>query len=107
MADIFLVRHGETAWNRELRFQGQIDVPLNDLGLTQAQRLADRHAVARDSRSLGDIHQRHLVRLGHPLPQDEAGRLARQHCAGRQSALIADDGHVVGRVHAHEDGYAG
>ena len=42
MADIFLVRHGETAWNRELRFQGQIDVPLNDLGLTQAQRLADR-----------------------------------------------------------------
>ncbi len=42
MSDIFLVRHGETAWNRELRFQGQIDVPLNDLGLTQAQRLADR-----------------------------------------------------------------
>jgi probable phosphoglycerate mutase len=42
MADIFLVRHGETAWNRELRFQGQIDVPLNDLGLTQAQRFADR-----------------------------------------------------------------
>ena len=45
MADIFLVRHGETAWNRELRFQGQIDVPLNDLGLTQAQRLADRLQV--------------------------------------------------------------
>ena len=45
MADIFLVRHGETAWNRELRFQGQIDVPLNDLGLTQAQRLADRLRV--------------------------------------------------------------
>ena len=45
MADIFLVRHGETAWNRELRFQGQIDVPLNDLGLTQAHRLADRLRV--------------------------------------------------------------
>ncbi len=38
---IFLVRHGETSWNREGRFQGQIDVPLNDIGLRQADAVAE------------------------------------------------------------------
>ncbi len=31
-----LVRHGETAWNAEHRVQGQLDVPLNAVGLAQA-----------------------------------------------------------------------
>jgi probable phosphoglycerate mutase len=32
-----IVRHGETAWNAEHRVQGQLDIPLNRIGLTQAQ----------------------------------------------------------------------
>lgn len=37
---VFLVRHGETQWNRELRVMGQLDIPLNDIGREQARRTA-------------------------------------------------------------------
>ena len=37
---ILAMRHGETAWNVEGRIQGHLDVPLNELGQWQAERLA-------------------------------------------------------------------
>jgi broad specificity phosphatase PhoE len=37
---LYLVRHGQTAWNLEQRFQGQLDQPLDDLGERQASAVA-------------------------------------------------------------------
>ena len=42
MTELILIRHGETDWNRELRFQGHVDVGLNEIGLEQARRVARR-----------------------------------------------------------------
>src|SRR5438876_6692501 len=38
---LILARHGETDWNRDGRFQGHADPPLNDRGREQARSLAD------------------------------------------------------------------
>lgn len=37
---IFVLRHGQTAWNAGLRIQGQLDLPLDDTGRWQAARAA-------------------------------------------------------------------
>ncbi|KAF8136511.1 phosphoglycerate mutase-like protein [Boletus edulis] len=38
---VFIVRHGETEWNRTRRIQGHLDVPLNETGLQQAMLVAE------------------------------------------------------------------
>jgi broad specificity phosphatase PhoE len=39
---VFLVRHGETEFNRQKRFMGWIDKPLNELGKRQVELLGER-----------------------------------------------------------------
>lgn len=42
VTELYLVRHGETDWNRARRLQGTFDTPLNVIGASQARDLADR-----------------------------------------------------------------
>ena len=55
---VLAIRHGETAWNRDARIQGQIDIPLNDAGLAQARSLAQ--ALAEDA--LAAVYSSDLLR---------------------------------------------
>lgn len=41
MTTIIFVRHGETLWNKELRYQGQQDSPLSSSGLLQAEKVGE------------------------------------------------------------------
>ena len=41
MSHLLLIRHGETDWNVEGRWQGQADVALNSRGLLQAEQIAE------------------------------------------------------------------
>lgn len=39
--DIYLIRHGETDYNKGKRLQGTVDIPLNEKGIELAQRTAE------------------------------------------------------------------
>lgn len=43
-ARVLIWRHGQTDWNAEYRWQGKTDIPLNEIGISQAMTAA--HAIA-------------------------------------------------------------
>ncbi|MDR1702565.1 MAG: histidine phosphatase family protein, partial [Sporomusaceae bacterium] len=42
MTKIILVRHGQTSWNLEKKYQGQSDIELSPLGILQAEKVGER-----------------------------------------------------------------
>jgi alpha-ribazole phosphatase len=44
---LILVRHGQTAYNAEVRFMGQLDIPLDEIGRVQAQEVSKRLSAER------------------------------------------------------------
>ncbi|MBP1466658.1 histidine phosphatase family protein [Candidatus Chloroploca sp. M-50] len=57
---ILLIRHGETDWNMTGRWQGHTDVPLNAIGLQQAELVASR--LAQEGRRFDAIYSSDLAR---------------------------------------------
>ena len=60
---ILAIRHGETAWNVDTRIQGHLDIPLNEVGLRQAQHLAQTLAQrdAIDAVYASDLSRAHTT----------------------------------------------
>lgn len=75
---IYLMRHGETVWNKERRLQGQSDIPLNEYG----RKLAEETAEALLGVAFGRAFSSPLAR---------AYETARILVGGRQIPLVADD----------------
>jgi broad specificity phosphatase PhoE len=78
--ELFLVRHGETAWNEQRRFQGQTDVPLSERGRAQAAAIASAlgsipfsHAYASDLQRASETA--HTVVASRSLPVELDARL--------------------------------
>ena len=42
MTRLLLIRHGQTAWNKDQVFRGRIEIPLSETGVMQAEALAQR-----------------------------------------------------------------
>ncbi|MDE5094245.1 MAG: histidine phosphatase family protein [Trichodesmium sp. St11_bin5] len=67
---LLLVRHGETDWNRDGKFQGQIDVPLNDTGRVQANQARE---------FLKDVHLDFAVSSSMLRPKETAEIILQHH----------------------------
>lgn len=70
MKEFWLIRHGETEWNVQKRFQGHLDIPLSPRGIGQAFRLAER--LARSQQDFDGLYASDLRRAretAEPLAQ--------------------------------------
>jgi 2,3-bisphosphoglycerate-dependent phosphoglycerate mutase len=86
---LILARHGETDWNRDGRWQGHADEPLNDRGRAQAQALAEELAdeqiaavYASDLRRARETAEIVAARLGLDAPIEIDARLREVHVGG-------------------------
>ena len=56
MTEVILIRHGVTAWNRQRRFQGSIDIPLEPEGHAEAEQAAARLGELASARPVSAIY---------------------------------------------------
>ncbi|GAA4329695.1 histidine phosphatase family protein [Pigmentiphaga soli] len=100
MTELWLVRHGETDWNRQRRVQGMLNIGLNDVGRRQALMVAEHLAgvhggeAAIDAIHSSDLDRAHdtarptAERIGLPVTLD-AG--LRERCYGICQGLTFDE----------------
>lgn len=95
MTTLYLIRHGETPWNVEGRYQGQLDPPLTDKGHQQARTTAAAlAAIDFDAIYSSDLARAKLTadalaeKIGLPIQLDE--RLREIHQGEWQNVVIDD-----------------
>src|SRR5690242_18747556 len=80
---IFLVRHGETEWNRARRYQGWGDSPLTPRGIAQAEAIGKRLCALPEA-ALAEI-------VSSPIGRARRTAEIIAECLGRQSPLRFDE----------------
>ncbi len=71
---IYLVRHGETMWNKEKRMQSRTDIPLSPIGVRQVERLSKKlsniqFAAVYSSDLTRAVATAEIIRAGRDIPQ--------------------------------------
>ena len=93
--EIYIVRHGETLWNKERRCQGTIDINLNEngreLAVITGQALADTHFDVIYSSPLSRAYETAcLIRGDRDIPVIKDDRL-REICFGNMEGMCMDE----------------
>jgi probable phosphoglycerate mutase len=88
---VLLARHGETPWNAEGRYQGQIDIPLSPVGEKQAALLAERLATVPITRAVAS-------------PLSRARRTAEIALGESRAAMLGLDAELMEIAHGHWEG---
>jgi broad specificity phosphatase PhoE len=93
--EVVLIRHGETDWNAQLRWQGHTDIPLNANGIRQAESVAEQLQDARlqvlFSSDLARAHQTsEIISARLDLPVFTSDRLREVH-VGAAEGLSYDE----------------
>jgi len=108
--ELWLIRHGETDWNAQGRIQGAADVPLNALGLRQAERLRERLRGQRFDAVYASDLTRARVTAETALPDAEVRldprlrELAYGVLEGKAWRTMSDEETAIA-AHWHEDPY--
>jgi alpha-ribazole phosphatase len=72
---IYLIRHGETDWNREKRYFGTTDIPLNLKGVRQGKKLRSELKEARVDRVYSSASRRAADFAALVFPEHNAGKM--------------------------------
>lgn len=96
---ILAIRHGETDWNVDTRLQGQLDIPLNNVGLRQAQHLAQAllRGDAIDAIYASDLSRAHATAL---VIAQATGHDVTVHEGLRERHFGAFQGHTYAEIEA-------
>lgn len=98
---ILLARHGETPWNAEGRYQGQIDIPLSPVGQGQAAALGQRLAGLEITRAVASPLSRAQATAKAALGEQRAAMLLTD--ADLQEIAHGDwEGLLASEIHARD-----